>query len=135
MDNSVKSTASPHFWWLIIILSVTIIALLAFILSERVVDAKEIMEYISSFALLLSIVLSIFAILYTYTSNVQIQLQFDKINASANNINEVSTKWIETASQISDKIERLEKRQEELNKKFDNNNPLPSGTPKPNTGD
>jgi len=134
MDNSIKTTASPHFWWLIIILGVIILALLTFVVSKRVIDSKDIMDYVSSFALLLSIVLSIFAILYTYTSNAQIQRQFDRINAAANNINEVSTKWVETASQISERLDRVEKRQEELNRKFDNNNPVPSGTPQPNTG-
>ena len=88
--NSIKDHNSPHFWWLISILGVTIIALVSFILTCRMLDAVKIMEYISYASVILSITLSIFAILYTYTSNVQIQQQFEKINSAANNIASVS---------------------------------------------
>lgn len=68
----------------------TIIALTSFILSERICNATKIMEFISYSSAILSITLSIFAIQYTYTSNVQIQQQFEKINAVAESIKNAS---------------------------------------------
>ena len=80
------NTKSPHFWWIICLMGLAIIALVAFILSERICEANKIMEFISYSTAIVSITLSIFAIQYTYTSNVQIQQQFEKINA-------VATRW------------------------------------------
>ena len=88
--HSFKNQNSPHFWWLFSALSLAIIALVSFILTDRIVNADKIMEYISYASVILSITLSVFAILYTYTSNVQIQQQFEKINLAADNITSAS---------------------------------------------
>ena len=133
-NQNIQSTSSPHFWWLISILGIAILALIALVISGQVIGSEIIMAYISSFALLLSIDLSVFAILYTYTSNDHIQGQFEKINTAATNINDASKKWTEIATQISERLERVESRQEELSKKFDNNNPNPPGAPNTNSG-
>lgn len=87
---SIKNPNSPHFWWLFSVLSLAIIALVSFILSDRIASADKIMEYISYASVILSVTLSVFAILYTYTSNVQIQQQFEKINIAADNITSAS---------------------------------------------
>lgn len=87
---SFKNQNSSHFWWLFSALSLAIIALVSFILTDRIVNADKIMEYISYASVILSITLSVFAILYTYTSNVQIQQQFEKINLAADNITSAS---------------------------------------------
>ena len=74
-STSIKSPNSPHFWWIISTLGLTIIALVAFVLTNRIACANKIMDYISYASVILSITLSVFALLYTYTSNVQIQQQ------------------------------------------------------------
>lgn len=79
-------TKSPHFWWLITILGLTIIALIAFIITDKIICSVKLMEYVSVCSTLLSITLSIFAIQYTYTSNNEIHQQFEKINSVADNI-------------------------------------------------
>lgn len=84
-STSIKSPNSPHFWWIISTLGLTIIALVAFVLTNRIACANKIMDYISYASVILSITLSVFALLYTYTSNVQIQQQFEKINSAADN--------------------------------------------------
>lgn len=76
-------TKSPHFWWLISVLGLTIIALIASIITDRIVCSAELMEYIAVCSTVLSITLSIFAIQYTYTSNNEIHQQFEKINSVA----------------------------------------------------
>ncbi|MBR5853745.1 MAG: hypothetical protein IKY74_06035 [Alistipes sp.] len=120
-----------HMWWSITILSLLLIASISFIFSERVVNADNLAEYISFASVLLSITLSIFAILYTYTSNVQIQEQFNKIDCAASNINDVSYKLHDVSSRLNDSLTditttlaNLDKGQQELNKKVSDRNSI-----------
>lgn len=127
-------TKSPHFWWIISLLSVIIIALIAFILTERTACAEIISEYISYASVILSITLSVFAILYTYTSNVQIQQQFEKINSAANNIREASTSLITTNNRLNDSLNtimdrlgNIDESQNEMRAQLNNmNNQIPN---------
>lgn len=89
-----------HFWWVVCLLGATIIFLLSFILTKRVCNASKIMEFISYSSAILSITLSVFAILYTYTSNVQMQQQFEKINSVADNLRESSTSLNKASSNL-----------------------------------
>ena len=76
----------------------------------------------------------IFAILYTYTSNVQIQQQFEKINSAANSVREASTSLITTNNKLNESlniiIERLgniDKSQNEMRSQLNNmNNQIPN---------
>lgn len=120
---------SPHFWWIISIFSITILGLIAFILTERIVCAEKIMIYISYASVILSITLSVFAILYTYTSNVQIQQQFNKINAAAENIQSVSNELTATEKKLNDsleiileKLENINQSQQKIYNQFNNEN-------------
>lgn len=122
-------TKSPHFWWIISILTVIIIALVSFILTNRIANASIIVDYISFASVILSITLSVFAILYTYTSNVQIQQQFEKINSAATSIHETSNKLISTESKlnelldtISTRLENIDESQKEINTHLNNMN-------------
>lgn len=122
-------TKSPNFWWIISILTVTIIALVSFILTERIADSSVITNYISSASIILSITLSVFAILYTYTSNVQIQQQFEKINSAATSIHETSNKLISTELKlnelldtISTRLENIDESQKKMNTHLNNMN-------------
>lgn len=105
---------SPHFWWIICILGIIIIALVAFILSDRVLCADRIMEYISYASVILSITLSVFAILYTYTSNVQIQQQFEKINSAANTITSTSSNLAATGNKLNENLDTILERLENI---------------------
>lgn len=105
---------SPHFWWIICILSIIIIGLVAFILTNQVLCADTIMQYISYASVILSITLSIFAILYTYTSNVQIQQQFEKINTAANNIVSTSDNLSITNNKLNDNLDVIIKHLENI---------------------
>lgn len=120
---------SPHFWWIICTLGFIIIALIAFILSNRIEGADKIMEYISFASVILSITLSVFAILYTYTSNVQIQQQFEKINAAANTITDTSKNLTVTNEKLNanldiilEHLENIDQNQQEMTTKLTNMN-------------
>ena len=110
-------------------MGVTIIALVSFILTCRMLDAVKIMEYISYASVILSITLSIFAILYTYTSNVQIQQQFEKINSAANNIASVSDNLTITSNKLNENLgvilghlESIDNKQREMSGQMSNLN-------------
>ena len=72
---------------------------------------------ISYASVILSITLSVFAILYTYTSNVQIQQQFEKINSAATSIISTSDKLSTTGGKLNDNLETILSRLD----KIDNN--------------
>lgn len=123
------STKSPHFWWTICLMGLTIIALLSFIFSERICEANKIMEFISYSTAILSITLSIFAIQYTYTSNVQIQQQFEKINSVAESIKNASgelsatsNKLDENLNVILERLEDIDQSQKEMSSQLNNLN-------------
>lgn len=62
------------------------------------------MDYISYASVILSITLSVFALLYTYTSNVQIQQQFEKINSAADNITSASDQLKTTTGKLDENL-------------------------------
>ncbi|MBR5103504.1 MAG: hypothetical protein IKV05_02330 [Bacteroidales bacterium] len=87
------------------------------------------MEYISYASVILSITLSVFAILYTYTSNVQIQQQFEKINSAANNIATVSDNLTVTGNKLNENLgvilghlESIDDKQREISGQMNNLN-------------
>ncbi len=75
----------PYFWWIVGSLVFIIIALVSVIVVFYFCDVccYKIIDFTSVFSVFLSIILSVFAILYTYTSNNEIARQFEKINSSA----------------------------------------------------
>lgn len=110
MENShipVQSTKSPHFWWIISLLILIIICLVATVICGQMQDTTIIVDYVSFASVLLSITLSVFAIQYTYTSNNQIQHQFEKINSAAGQINSVSEKLIKTSTLLEENIDDI----------------------------
>lgn len=99
-----KCAMSPHIVWSIVILSTSIIILLGFIFSCRMIDANAIKVFIDYAATLLSITLSIFAIAFTYTSNNSTQRQFDKIDYASMKIVDSATKLDKSEQEISSSI-------------------------------
>ncbi len=107
---------SPHFWWLVGLLSTIIILLISYIIWGKTSDAQLIINYVSCASVILSITLSVFAILYTYVSNVQIQQQFEKINSAAISISDTSNKLIQTEGKLNDFLETIEERLSNIDK-------------------
>ena len=101
------NSSSPHFWWIVGTMGVIIIALTAFILTKRIIGVKVIVDYISFASLLLSIILSIFAILFTHSSNIQTQNQFDKINSAADSTIRASEKIGDASKEIQESMANL----------------------------
>jgi hypothetical protein len=97
-------TKSPHFWWIICLLSAIIIGLVSFIITQRCVDSAALIAYIGVCSTLLSITLSIIAIQYTYHSNIDVSKQFKEINATARNINTTSKDLTKLSGVIEGRI-------------------------------
>ena len=121
-DNNCKSPNSPHFWWIISVLLIIIVVLLTIVIRGNIMCSQKIIDSISTVALLLSIILSILAIAFTYTSNSQVGNQFDKINGAANKISETVIKLSSVTDDILNRLNRLERMQEVINNKMDNRN-------------
>ena len=100
-------TKSPHFWWLITLLGLTIIILIAFIITKRIIDNEKLLDYIAVCSTLLSITLSIFAIQYTYNSNNEIHQQFEKINTAAEIIKETSKSLSDTNNLLNKNLGQI----------------------------
>lgn len=120
-SGSNKSKTSPHFWWSVSILGILVIGLVAYILTCRVMCADILMEYISFASVILSITLSIFAILYTYTSNIEIQRQFDKINSASDRIIQTSKELDTNMSIILRHLKNIDNTQQEIKETLDDN--------------
>lgn len=120
-------TKSPHFWWLICLLGLTIIILIAFIITKRIIDSEKLLDYIAVCSTLLSITLSIFAIQYTYNSNNEIHQQFEKINSAAEIIKATSKSLSDTnalfnnnLSQILESLENVGQSQQSIAQQLEN---------------
>lgn len=100
-------TKSPHFWWLISILVLTIIALVALVVTQQIINSEKLLDYIAVCSTLLSITLSIFAIQYTYNSNNEITRQFERINSSAEIIKETSRSLSDTNTHLNDNLDTI----------------------------
>ena len=122
-----KSKISPHFWWIFSVLGILVIGLVAYILTYRVMCADILMEYISFASVILSITLSIFAILYTYTSNIEIQRQFDKINSASDRITSTSRELDTNLRNILSHLEKIDNNQQALKETIDNIQKAPEG--------
>lgn len=81
-------------WWVIVLMALTIVALISFIYCNKVLQGSDILKYIEFAATLLSIVLSIFAILYSYFSALEASRQWGEINKAVS-VMEKTTETIE----------------------------------------
>ncbi len=131
MTQKYDNYKSPHFWWIIGNLVALLILSVAYNIVYRQNDTAIVLTYISAASTLLSITLSIFAILYTYVSNVQIQQQFEKINNAAEEIKEAAAKstiasdsMSANMTEIIAKLGDIDKSQKDISSSLSNlNNP------------
>lgn len=102
---------NPHFWWIISILILIIVGLITYIQMAIVVEADAILKALSVASTWLSILLSIFAIMYTYTSNTEINRQFDRINDVAAQISSAADKLVRFEIQIQSRLDKIDNQQ------------------------
>ncbi|MCQ2143646.1 MAG: prominin family protein [Bacteroidales bacterium] len=117
-QSTKNNNHTAHLWWVIGILAILLIGFSGYILCylRPQLCNVDTADWLSIISLVLSIVLSIFAIMYTYTSNAQIQDEFKDINKAANDIstssNEIRTsvkQYEEIASKILNAVNDVPK--------------------------
>ena len=92
--------------WTICVLSLFLIVAVTIILLSKI-QISNLEDFLSSASLVLSLVLSIFAIMYTYTSNAKVENKFEKIDSAATKIENVSSTISSTADKLNQNIEAI----------------------------
>lgn len=118
MSENRKSSRLLHLYWVIGVMIVLMLGLGAYVIAFQFDDenCSKTMGYLSVFSVLLSVILSIFAILYTYISNVEVQHQFEKINSAACGIQDTSVKLAVTNDLLNENIGAIIERLEAISK-------------------
>ncbi len=80
-----------HMWWTISVMVIVILFLIAFILIDGVVGYRKIGDLLSIVATVLSILLSIFAIIYSYITAVETTRQWSDISGAVKEIKEANS--------------------------------------------
>lgn len=94
--------------WVIGILIALLILFISFIFYDnRILQGEKVIGFISTAALILSIILSVMAIQYTYTSNSQIDRRFDDINKAAAYITEVARDITQTNIKLDNNLDLI----------------------------
>lgn len=90
IKNDMKATNSKYvnLYWIIGVMSISIVCLVVVVLTKECIDTDVLMTYMSFASTLLSIVLSIFAIMYSYYSTVEMSRQESNINNAVGKIEE-----------------------------------------------
>lgn len=128
-ENNIENKLSKsNYKWTIGCLSAGIVFLVAFILFDKASTESQIIGYLSFASLLLSILLSIFAILFSYYSSGQIDSKLgqmedavSKIEKSNESLSSSYTSFIESLLLIREKLGSIDAKQQyggEQNKNF-----------------
>lgn len=110
-----KNEAMTNWYWVVGVLVVINIILFTYCINEKVLIAYEVIDYISSAGLFLSIVLSVVAIQYTYSSNLQSTHHFERINKAADRMDDTGKEIKEAISKIQPKIDEILREQDKTN--------------------
>lgn len=92
--------------WIICILACSLIGAVTYILLNKI-PLANLETFLSSASLIISLVLSLFAIMYTYTSNAQIESKFEKIDSAATRIDSVSNDISKTEFSLKENIDAI----------------------------
>ncbi len=101
--------------WIIGGLIFIIVALSAHMFTFNQTDSDKLSTYISFASVLLSITLSIFAIMFTYDSNRFMNDKFNHINRAASSIIDVANKLSNTQEKLDNNIEKIISELNEIN--------------------
>ena len=117
-QNRPNKVLNPNVIWIIALLVSAIVFLIAALLLNKVYHAERIISYLNYTSILLSILLSVFAILYTYSSSNKLDQQIARINIAVETIkttnNQLSSSnqtLVQTIISMHEKLGNLEANQ------------------------
>lgn len=90
--------------WIICILAILLVFSIAFISSSRIIDGSCLCKYLSFASVLLSVVLSVFAIMFTYTSNASIEQRFNRIDEISKDLEKATKLMANTSEKLNNNI-------------------------------
>lgn len=116
-DNDMTSKLI-NYRWSVAIITVLLICLIGFCVVDKLVNGIKLYDFISITSAILSIVLSVFAILYSYNSMIESSRQWAEINKCVSNIREINSsiesgnkQIVSTIFDIKGQISSIEARQ------------------------
>jgi uncharacterized coiled-coil protein SlyX len=118
-----KANIPTWIWWIGGILIFTIIYCIVRIMQNHMYNGEVLLQYIQNISLFLSIILSIFATVYTYVSSIQLSNHSEKIGTRMQEVKDCITNINDTMTQQHREIQELHKNLSALNTKFDLANP------------
>lgn len=127
-----QNKINPNIVWTIVVLAIAIVALVSSILLNWVYCADKILKYLSFASTLLSILLSVFAILFSYISSSKLDGQIADINKAVELIKNSNDQLslsnqllVQTLFSMHEKLGQIEARQGD--NRYDKDN-APSGS-------
>lgn len=118
-----KANVPTWIWWVGGILICTIIYCVVRIMQNHMYNGEVLLQYIQNISLFLSIILSIFATVYTYVSSIQLSNHSEKIGMSMQEVKDCITNINNTMTQQHREIQELHKNLSALNTIFNLPNP------------
>ncbi len=109
MSNTGNKTNS-NLIWVICIMAFIILALISYLLLDRVLCADRIMTYLAFLSTILSILLSIFAILFSYYSSGSIDRKMGEIDVAVSTIKETNSSLHDSNSQLLELMFHIQER-------------------------
>lgn len=105
--------------WIIAILLILLILAVGFILTDRVIQANALYSYLSFTATLLSIILSVVAIMYSYFSTIVNERQMAEVTAAVTEIKATNRNINDNNQRMNDTIIALLEKVSAINAKQD----------------
>lgn len=102
--QSRKNQQIIHMWWTIAVLAVISVAFCVFVFINKVLCGKTIYDFVTFFSSLLSIILSIFAILYSYISTVETSRYWSNTTNDMKTITEATKNINDSTKQLLNQV-------------------------------
>lgn len=127
-----RNTVSVHFWWVIVVLLAVLIIQTALLCTDIQVFENRIMTFLSFTATLLSIVLSTFAIMYSFYSMQEASRQWSDVTKAVTTIHNYTDALSRSTQQVLEQVININRDLGSMQEKIKAPNKLPE-IPKENT--
>lgn len=128
-ENSIKSaTTIVHFWWTLSLMVIIIIILLSLLLTNLLNCDSRIMTFLSFTSTLLSIVLSVFAVMYSFFSMQDASRQWRNVDKAVKVIEAYTNTINNNNQQLLDQVISINRNIGSMQGFGNVNNEIPSGS-------
>ena len=128
-ESSIKSaTTTVHFWWTLSLMVIIIIILLSLLLTNRLNCDSRIMTFLSFTSTLLSIVLSVFAVMYSFFSMQDASRQWKNVDKAVKVIEAYTNIINGNNQQLLEQVISINRNIGSIQGTSNVNNEIPSGS-------